>query len=185
MTGRHEPGSNRSFYLSVATSTLRLLITAALVLGGVTLINQAFPESPGGSSGGDGGGSSPSVSVPPDESPSPSSSPSESQSPIPSLSGVRIIVLNGTSVSQLAATASDALVERFGVVAATPGNTASRVNQTEVYYRTADLEDEAQYLVLQYFKELNVRVQELPPNTPGVPANVDIAVYLGTDFASL
>jgi hypothetical protein len=184
MTGRHEPGSNRSFYLSVATSTLRLLITAALVLGGVTLINQAFPDSPSGSSG-DGGEMSPTVSVPPEESPSPSVSPSESQAPIPSLSGVRIIVLNGTSVSGLAATASDALVERFGVVAATPGNTASRVNQTEVYYRTADLEDEAQYLVLQYFKELNVRVQELPPNTPGVPANVDIAVYLGTDFASL
>lgn len=183
MSGRHEPGSNRSFYLSVATSTLRLLITAALVLGGVTLINQAFPDSPGSS--GDGG-ESPTASVPPpDDSPSPSASPSESQSPIPSLSGVRIIVLNGTSVSGLAATASDALVERFEVVAATPGNTASRVNQTEVYYRTADLEDEAQYLVLQYFEELNVRVQELPPNTPGVPANVDIAVYLGTDFASL
>lgn len=183
MTGRHEPGSNRSFYLSVATSTLRLLITAALVLGGVTLINQAFPESPSGSGG---GGASPTASTPPaEESPSPSASPTESQAPIPSLSGIRIIVLNGTSVQGLAATASDALVERFGVVAATPGNTASRVNQTEVYYRTADLEDEAQYLVLQYFKELNVRVQELPPNTPGVPGNVDIAVYLGTDFASL
>jgi hypothetical protein len=184
MTGRHEPGSNRSFYLSVATSTLRLLITAALVLGGVTLINQAFPDSPSGSTDG-GGAASPTVSVPPEESPTPSASPTESQAPIPSLSGVRVIVLNGTSVSGLAATASDALVERFGVVAATPGNTASRVNQTEVYYRSADLEDEAQYLVLQYFKELNVRVQELPPNTPGVPANVDIAVYLGTDFASL
>ena len=184
MTGRHEPGSNRSFYLSVATSTLRLLITAALVLGGVTLINQAFPESPSGSSA--DGGSSPSASTPPaEESPSASPSPSESQAPIPSLSGIRVIVLNGTSVSGLAATASDALVQKFGVIASTPGNTASRVNQTEVYYRTADLEDEAQYLVLQYFKELNVRVQELPPNTPGVPANVDIAVYLGTDFASL
>jgi hypothetical protein len=184
MTGRHEPGSNRSFYLSVATSTLRLLITAALVLGGVTLINQAFPDSTPGSSA-DGGGATPTESVPPEESPSPSASPTESQAPIPSLSGIRIIVLNGTSVQGLAATASDAMVERFGVVAATPGNTASRVNQTEVYYRAADLEDEAQYLVLQYFKELNVRVQELPPNTPGVPANVDIAVYLGTDFASL
>ncbi|MFM8999940.1 MAG: LytR C-terminal domain-containing protein [Actinomycetota bacterium] len=183
MTGRHEPGSNRSFYLSVATSTLRLLITAALVLGGVTLINQAFPDSPGGSSA--DGGSSPTASPPPEESPTPTASPSESQAPIPSLSGVRIIVLNGTSVSGLAGTASDDLVARFGVVAATPGNTASRVNQTEVYYRSADLEEEAQYLVLQFFEDLNVRVQELPPNTPGVPANVDIAVYLGTDFASL
>ena len=88
-------------------------------------------------------------------------------------------------MSGLAATASDELVEQFGVVAETPGNTSSKVNQTTVYYRVADLEDEAQYLVLQYFDRLNVRVQELPPNTPGVKPTVDIAIYLGTDFASL
>jgi hypothetical protein len=34
MSGRHEPPSKRSFYLSVATSTLRFAIVVALVVGG-------------------------------------------------------------------------------------------------------------------------------------------------------
>ena len=53
MTGRHQPPSNRSFYLSLATSTLRAAIVIALVVG-IVVINSAFPES------GVSGGTSPS-----------------------------------------------------------------------------------------------------------------------------
>src|SRR5918994_6370652 len=42
--GRHEPPTNRSFYLSMGASMLRFALIVALVVGGIALINQAFPE---------------------------------------------------------------------------------------------------------------------------------------------
>ena len=50
----HQPPTNRSFYLSLAASTLRFAIIVALVIGGIVVIDQAFPAL--GDGGGGGGG---------------------------------------------------------------------------------------------------------------------------------
>ena len=50
--GSHQPPTNRSFYLSLAASTLRFAIIVALVIGGIVVIDQAFPAL----SSDDGGG---------------------------------------------------------------------------------------------------------------------------------
>ena len=52
----HQPPTNRSFYLSLAASTLRFAIIVALVIGGIVVIDQAFPAL------GDGPSSLPSLS---------------------------------------------------------------------------------------------------------------------------
>ena len=57
--GRHQPPTNRSFYLSLAASTIRFAIIVALVVGGVVVINQAFQAPASSGSGGGGGGDVP------------------------------------------------------------------------------------------------------------------------------
>ena len=52
----HQPPTNRSFYLSLAASTLRFAIIVALVIGGIVVIDQAFPALGDGDGGGGGGG---------------------------------------------------------------------------------------------------------------------------------
>ena len=52
----HQPPTNRSFYLSLAASTLRFAIIVALVVGGIVVIDQAFPALGDGGDGGGGGG---------------------------------------------------------------------------------------------------------------------------------
>ncbi|MFM7718345.1 MAG: LytR C-terminal domain-containing protein [Actinomycetota bacterium] len=176
MSGRHEPPTNRSFYLSVATSTLRLLITAALVVGGVTLINQAFPDR---------------VSVAPPVSPSPEPTESVEVSPsaspsseVPSLTGIRIGVFNGSSVDGLAADAAAALEDDFGMVPEQVENAPQTVTKTAIFYRDPDQEAQAQFLATEYFGQLDVRIAPLE-STSTVKNKVDIAIYLGTDYAAL
>ena len=83
MSGRHEPPSGRSFYFSLATSTLRFALIVALIVGGVVLIDQAFPK---------GGVAAPAPGVSSSPSTSPSTTPSSSPSgtPSPQIVGVRI-----------------------------------------------------------------------------------------------
>jgi len=54
--GSHQPPTNRSFYLSLAASTLRFAIIVALVIGGIVVIDQAFPALSSGDGDGGGGG---------------------------------------------------------------------------------------------------------------------------------
>ena len=57
--GSHQPPTNRSFYLSLAASTLRFAIIVALVIGGIVVIDQAFPAL--SSDDGGGGGTTPPI----------------------------------------------------------------------------------------------------------------------------
>lgn len=178
MPGRHEPGTNRSFYLSVATSTLRLLITAALVVAGATLINQAFPrreQVP-----------VPTPSVPVEtSSPTPSASPSPTPTQEPDLLGLTVFIYNGTTTDGLAGDTLTRLKNRFGLVEAQAGQSVDTapqtVGQTAIYYRGAGLEAAATYLAQTYFKDIQASVAPLDPqaNVPGTP---DIVIYIGTDY---
>lgn len=182
MSGRHEPPTNRSFYLSVGTSTLRFVIIVALVVGGVLLINQAFPvlgSSGGGTIPNGGPGVSP-TSTPTTPPPKPPKT-----SPSPQVVGVRIAVFNGTSVSGLAADTLTTITKRYGMVAAQdPADAPSDVAQTTLYYRSPADEVEAQFLADDFFKSLDVQISRLEPGTD-VSRDVQVAIYLGNDYAAL
>jgi hypothetical protein len=182
MSGKHEPPTNRSFYLSVGTSTLRFAIIVALVVGGVLLINQAFPVL-GSSGGGTIPNGGPGVSPSPSPSPSPSKPPKTS--PSPQVVGVRIAVFNGTSVSGLAADTLTTITKKYGMVAAQdPADAPSDVAQTTLYYRSPADEVEAQFLADDFFKSLDVQITRLEPGTD-VSRDVQVAIYLGNDYAAL
>lgn len=182
MSGRHEPPTNRSFYLSVGTSTLRFVIIVALVVGGVLLINQAFPvlgSSGGGTIPNGGPGVSP-TSTPTTPPPKPPKT-----SPSPQVVGVRIAVFNGTSVSGLAADTLTTITKKYGMVAAQdPADAPSDVAQTTLYYRSPADEVEAQFLADDFFKSLDVQISRLEPGTD-VSRDVQVAIYLGNDYAAL
>jgi LytR cell envelope-related transcriptional attenuator len=182
MSGKHEPPTNRSFYLSVGTSTLRFAIIVALVVGGVLLINQAFPVL-GSSGGGTIPNGGPGVSPSPSPSPSPSKPPKTS--PSPQVVGVRIAVFNGTTVSGLAADTLTTITKKYGMVAAQdPADAPSDVAQTTLYYRSPADEVEAQFLADDFFKSLDVQISRLEPGT-NVSRDVQVAIYLGNDYAAL
>ncbi len=182
MSGKHEPPTNRSFYLSVGTSTLRSVIIVALVVGGILLINQAFPVL-GGSEGGTIPNGGPGVSPSPSTSPSPSKPPKAT--PSPQVVGVRIAVFNGTSVTGLAGDTLTAITKKYGMVAAQdPSDAPSEVAQTTLYYRSPTDEVEAQFLADDFFKDLDVTIARLEPGTD-VSKDVQVGIYLGNDYAAL
>ena len=182
--GRHVPPTNRSYYLSVAASTLRFAIILALAVGGVLLINQAFPEAQGGNGTGavpDGG---PVVS----ESPSPSPTETTDPDPVPSptITGTRIAVFNGAGVSGLAGDTQTALLDQYGYVEAQPvADAPATVDVTTIYYRSAEDKVEAEFLANDFFGELDdVRVAKLQAGSD-VDRSVQVAIYLGNDYAEL
>lgn len=180
--GRHQPPTNRSFYLSVAASTLRLALIVALVVGGIALINRAFPEATGTGAAPGGG-----VVVTESPSPSPTEDDSPSPTPSPTVTGTQIAVFNGTAVTGLAADTLDRLIERFGYEAGQEAADApSPFSVTTVYFRSPS-EDriEAEHLANVFFRRLDdVVVARLPANAD-VDQSVQVAVYLGTDYATL
>ena len=174
MSGRHEPPSDRSFYFSLATSTLRFALIVALVVGGVVLIDQAFPQ---------GGTAAPPAAS---SSPSPSASPSASPSgkPSPQVVGVRVGVFNGAGVTGLAAATATQLEKEYGYVPAQVTDAPSPVAVTTVYYRVVGDRIEAEALAENFFPELDVKISRLPSTATNVEKKVQVAIYLGTDYAS-
>jgi LytR cell envelope-related transcriptional attenuator len=184
--GRHQPPTNRSFYLSVAASTIRFAIIVALVLGGIVVINQAFPDSvssaSGGGAGGDGGLTTTTTSP---------GTQTQTQSPSvdtasPQVAGVRIAVFNGTGVSGLAGDVTDELQSsQYGYLAAQePADAPSEVATTTLYYRTAQDEIEAEYLKNTFFRKLDdVVVAKLAAGSD-VDREVQVAIFLGNDYAA-
>jgi hypothetical protein len=175
MSGRHEPSTNRSFDLSLATSTLRFALIVALVVGGVVLIGRAFPKSalPRGSTA---------ATSPP--SPTRTPSPTPPGSPSPQVVGVKIGVYNGAGVTGLAATTATKLEKRFGYVPVDVADAPSAVSVTTIYYRTAKDKIEAEALAANFFKKLDVRISKLPSSATNVKASVHVAIYLGNDYAA-
>jgi hypothetical protein len=190
MSGRHEPPSKRSFYFSLATSTLRAVIVIALVVGGIVIINQAFPgTSSGGGSIPDGGGL--------DTGPS---GPTGGTSPTgatgvtggdggggtqeePQIVGMNLAVRNGTGVSGLASDTAAKLEEDYGVHAIQIDDAPSTVSVTTIYYRSPSSQDEAELLAKQFFKKIEPEIAKLQGGG-GIDKDVDIAIYLGTDYAA-
>jgi len=183
MSGRHEPPSKRSFYLSVATSTLRFAIVVGLVVGGIWVINSAFPASSG-----DALPDAVSSPTGPTGETSPPTGPSGPTGatgavPEPDVVGVPVAVRNGTSVSGLAGDTAAKLEEKYGMEAIQVDDAPQTVAITTIYYRDRDLEDEAEFLAQDFFKKIEPNIARLQAGE-GVDPDVQIAIYLGTDYAS-
>jgi hypothetical protein len=151
----------------MASSTLKAVILVAVVVVGVILLRNGFPESTGAPIG--AGTSSSSTS--PGQSGSPTASASASVRPPKE---VRVQVLNGTSVGGLAADVTIVL-RGDGYKTAGQGN-APTTNKTTVYYQEG-YQAEAQELAQKRFPGARVR-----PAPDSVPKRVNIQVILGQDF---
>lgn len=186
--GRHEPPTNRSFYLSVAASTLRFAIIVALVVGGVVVINQAFPDTP--TSGADTGALPDGGGIDVSESPTPPS-PSESESPTtsipsPTVTGTVIVVLNAAGVDGLAGDTTTLLVEDYDYVALDPGTAPSLQSNTTIYYAKRKDRIEAEYLANDFFEKIQETVGTAPlPDDVELDPTVQLAIYIGTDYAAV
>ncbi len=185
MSGRHEPPSKRSFYFSLATSTLRAAIVIALVVGGIVVINRAFPEASTGTVPDGGGGitQGPTAPTGPTGNTGPTG-PTGGQQQEPEIVGMNVAVRNGTGVSGLAAETAEKLEERYGVSAIQIDDAPSTVSVTTIYYRGASTQDEAELLAREFFKRIEPAIDRLRAGS-GVDPDVQIAIYLGTDYATL
>lgn len=178
----------------MATGTLRFAIIVALVAGGILLIARfpqgstalpaASPSSPatqppagGGQTGGAGeqtnaGGGQ-------------TTGGEEQQTPSPQIQGVRLAVYNGTYVAGLAAAGADALGQlgyKINPDTSILDADAKPWEQTTLFYVARSDKIEAEALANDFFKDLDVKIQKLPADSQA-PDRVQVAVYLGTDYA--
>jgi LytR cell envelope-related transcriptional attenuator len=179
VSGRHEPGSRSSLYISVTTAVLRAGLVVAAVVLGVFVLTRAFPE--------DG-----------TEAQTPATSPTEQQTTIPpvgtpttspgatqppasppvSLEGVTVQVLNGTNEDGLAAgTAQD--LEGLGVKILGVGNAARTYPITTLFFRPSDSQPIAEALAQAKFPGA-----KLEPATNNLEPDVQVTVVVGQDYAS-
>ena len=183
MSGKHEPGSRSSFYVSVTTAVLRAGLVIAAVVLGVFVLTKAFPE--------DGTEAQTQTPVSPAESPTgatssppptvtPTTSPGQVQSPAApvSLDGVTVQVLNGTNEDGLAAATAQTL-EQLGVEILGVGNAARTYPITTLFYRPSDSQPIADALAQQQFPGA-----KLEPATNNLEPDVQVTVVLGEDYAA-
>jgi hypothetical protein len=190
----HQPPTNRSFYLSLAASTLRFAIIVALVIGGIVVIDQAFSTSSSGDGGGDGGGATvpltggtiggtgTDTTGPTGETATDGTRPE----PSPTVVGVRIAVFNGAGVSGLAGD-TQARLEELGYIATQdPADAPTPYPVTTIYYNAPKDRVEADYLANSFFKKLDgVEVVRLEPDTADIDPSTQVAIFLGNDYATL
>ncbi len=172
----------------MTTSTLRFAIIVALIVGGVVVIGQAFPEgstralpagtetpttpaSPSGAGGAGGGGNG---------------AGQQQEEPGAQLKGVQVAVYNGTDQVGLAAAVADKLERRFEVKIDHETGIADAQskpwNPTTIFFISTEDKPAAEALRSTFFKKLDgAEVKKLPADY-SVPNGVRLAVYLGTDY---
>jgi hypothetical protein len=190
----HQPPTNRSFYLSLAASTLRFAIIVALVVGGIVVIDQAFPALSSGDGGGGGGGATVpltggTIGGTGTESTGPTgetATDGRRAEPSPTVVGVRIAVFNGAGVSGLAGD-TQARLEDLGYIATQdPADAPTSYPVTTIYYNAPKDKVEADYLASSFFRKLDgVEVVRLEPDTADIDPSTQVAIFLGNDYATL
>ncbi|HEY2965546.1 MAG TPA: LytR C-terminal domain-containing protein [Actinomycetota bacterium] len=190
----HQPPTNRSFYLSLAASTLRFAIIVALVVGGIVVIDQAFPALSSGDGGGDGGGATVpltggTIGGTGTETTGPTgetATDGRGAEPSPTVVGVRIAVFNGAGVSGLAGD-TQARLEELGYIATQdPADAPTSYPVTTIYYNAPKDKVEADYLASSFFRKLDgVEVVRLEPDTADIDPSTQVAIFLGNDYATL
>jgi hypothetical protein len=191
----HQPPTNRSFYLSLAASTLRFAIIAALVIGGIVVIDQAFPALGDGDGGGGGGGTTalPTGGTLGGTGGTDTTAPTGATAtggtgaePSPTVVGVRIAVFNGAGVSGLAGDTQVRLEELGYIATQDPADAPTSYPVTTLYYTAPKDKVEADYLASSFFKKLDsVEVVRLTPDTADIDPSTQVAIFLGNDYATL
>jgi len=197
--GSHQPPTNRSFYLSLAASTLRFAIIVALVIGGIVVIDQAFPALSSGDGGG-GGGTTPPITGgtvggtggtgdtgATGATGATATGPTGVDAEPPTTEGVRIAVFNGTDESGLAGETQLRLEESYGYIATQdPADAPAAYPVTTIYYNAPKDKVQAEYLAGDFFKKLDgVEVVRLDPGTADIDPSTQLAIFLGNDYAAL
>ena len=177
MGSKHEPSSSSSFVISLATAALRGILVVAAVVVGFVILSSAFPT-----------GDSASVPTLPSpteteepQTPAETASPTETQTPqaeCPDAGDVRPIqVLNGTTVTGLAADAAERLVQQgYKVPQAAIANATNSDYETSVVLAKRPEAQAADCLVQEEFRGADRRMQ-------APDAEYDITVILGLDYA--
>jgi hypothetical protein len=161
----------------------RILVIAALIVGGILLLASGFPGAGGIlETGGSGTSSTPHQTTPP----TPTRRPSRSPTPAAQTTGVKIAVFNGTSAVGLAAQAQNTLEKDGYVPAQLPADSPiSPLTQTVVYYRggTDGTQNRAnaQYVADTYFPGASVK--ELGSDFTSLAEGADLVIALGNDYA--
>jgi len=172
----------------VTTAAVRALIIAVLVVGGVVVIAQ-FPDSSARVAS--TGSTTPTQTQTP-SAPGGTTSGSESTStgtqsaPSAQVKGVRLAVYNGTLETGLAAAAADDLTRRYGYKIDDTWILDAQdrpLDQTTLYFVSPEDKIEAEALADSYFKKLDVKFAKLPAEFTVPKGGVQVAVYLGTDYA--
>lgn len=190
--GAHEPPTNRSFYFSLAASTIRFAIILALVVGGVVVIDQAFQAPASSGSGvGDGGdvpgltGGGPTTTQSPQPTAPTGATGGTAPEPSPQVEGVRVAVFNGAGVTGLAGDTMLTLEDDYGYVEAQPpADAPAPYAVTTIYYRGADNKVEAEFLAEDFFAPLDIEIKRLQPGTADINKDVQLAIFLGSDYAA-
>lgn len=180
MSGRHEPGSSRSFYFSVATAGLRAVLVIAAVVLGVFVLSKAFPTGEAPTGGG--------VTVPtmteepqPTEEPTqePSPGPPAQTQPCPKPRGITVQVLNGTNTTGLAAaTAEDLKGLGYKIPAENVGNAQRNYTRTQIFFQQG-FRRAAQCMRDEVFP--TAKAERAPGN---LDPNINLTVVVGEDVAS-
>ncbi len=181
MAGRHEPDTKGSFYLSLATATLRAGLVIAAVVLGIFVLSKAFPTgagdvTPEGSPG-------PIGTTDDGESPIPEESPTENggEQPPPqeevNLRGVAVQVQNGTNATGLAAETAEDLRE-LGLRIREIGNAERNYDVTTLFFAQGS-RPQADELNRQFFDGA-AEVERMPAN---IQNEIELIVVLGQDFA--
>jgi hypothetical protein len=177
LPGKHEPPTGRSFYISMGTSTARILIIVALAASGVAVIANAFPDS-AQTPLADGEISTREPKEPVEtETTQPKQEDGQAAKPTKDLN---FTVFNTTEVVGLAALTADEIEAEGYKLAQRVGN-ADSIDVTLVQYRDKEDRVDAEYIAKRFFK--GATIEQIPADSD-VLARVDIAIYLGNDYAS-
>jgi len=102
--------------------------------------------------------------------------------PSPKVQDVRIAVFNTTDTALLAFETGGDLEKAGYKQVQEPAQASDQLAVTAIYYSSERWKVDAEYLAQTFFK--GAKVAELPPGAPDVDKDVQIAIYLGEDYAS-
>ena len=171
----------------VNIGTVRIIIVAALVVGGVAVLANGF----GGAAtvAPPGGGVSPSGSVSPSASSTPTTPPKET--PSPQVEGVLIAVFNGTNETGLAGQVQQTLEADGYVAAQDPADAPSKpVEKTILYFRgganAAQNRSDAKYMAETYFGGARVALLGSEQTSAvSIDKSAQVVIIVGVDYADL
>lgn len=183
MSGKHEPSSSATFWISLSTAVLRAGLVAAAIVLGIFVLTRAFPT---------GEEAAPPVAEEttiPEETDTQPASPQETgggdqgeggnqpdEGETPDVSGVEVTVLNGAGIDELAACVAENVVADLGFDVAEVGNAEAEYDVTTIFF-TNQLRDEAEYLSTEGLPDAELR-------PAADEAFADIVVNLGPDAAA-